>query len=37
VANAIRGAKYVLADTGHFMNLETPQLFTETVVSFLKG
>src|SRR5688572_5710174 len=37
VAKAIAGAKYVLADTGHFMNLETPGLFAETVVSFLKG
>jgi 3-oxoadipate enol-lactonase len=37
VAKAIRGAKYVLADTGHFMNLQTPQLFAETLVSFLKG
>ena len=37
VAKTIPGAKYLLADTGHFMNLETPQLFTDTVVSFLKG
>jgi len=37
VANAIKGAKYVLADTGHFMNLETPQLFVDTVVPFFKG
>lgn len=37
VANAIRGAKYVLAETGHFMNLETPQLFADTVVPFFKG
>jgi 3-oxoadipate enol-lactonase len=37
VANAIRGAKYVLADTGHFMNVETPQLFAETIVPFFKG
>ena len=37
VAEAIRGAKYVLADTGHFMNLETPQLFVDTVVPFFKG
>ncbi len=36
VANAIRGAKYVLADTGHFMNVETPQLFAETVVPFFR-
>ena len=37
VANAIRGAKYVLADTGHFMNLGTPQLFADTVRPFFKG
>jgi 3-oxoadipate enol-lactonase len=37
VANAIAGAKYVLADTGHFMNLATPQLFVDTVVPFFKG
>ena len=37
VADAIRGAKYILADTGHFMNLQTPQLFVDTVVTFFKG
>src|SRR5262249_30696744 len=37
VAKTIKGAKYVLADTGHFMNLETPQLFLDTVVPFFKG
>ena len=37
VANAISGAKYVLADTGHFMNLQTPQLFADTVVPFFKS
>jgi len=37
VANAISGAKYVLADTGHFMNLQTPQLFADTVVPFFRG
>jgi 3-oxoadipate enol-lactonase len=36
VAEAIRGAKYVEADTGHFMNLQTPQLFVDTIVPFLK-
>ena len=36
VAKAIPGAKYLLADTGHFMNLQTPSLFVETVLSFLK-
>ena len=37
VADAISGAKYVLADTGHFMNLQTPQLFVDTVVPFFKS
>lgn len=37
VAKTIPGAKYLLADTGHFMNLETPQLFVETVLGFLKA
>jgi 3-oxoadipate enol-lactonase len=36
VAGAISGAKYLLADTGHFMNLQTPQLFADTVVTFLR-
>ena len=36
VAHAISGARYVLADTGHFMNVETPQLFVDTVLSFFK-
>jgi len=37
VADAIRGAKYVVADTGHFMNLQTPQLYAETIGGFFKG
>jgi len=37
VAGAIPGAKYVLADTGHFMNLQTPQLFAETVTGFFRS
>jgi 3-oxoadipate enol-lactonase len=37
VAEAIANAKYMLADTGHFMNLQTPQLFADTLVSFFKG
>ncbi len=37
VANAITGATYLLADTGHFMNVETPQLFADTVLHFFKG
>jgi 3-oxoadipate enol-lactonase len=34
VAKAIRGAKYLLADTGHFMNLQTPELFADTLRAF---
>ena len=34
VANAIKGAKYVVADTGHFMHLQTPQLFVDTILPF---
>lgn len=37
VAAAIAGARYVLADTGHFMNVETPQLFAETVLPFFSA
>jgi len=37
VANAIANSRYVLADTGHFMNVETPQLFVDTVLPFLKS
>ena len=37
VADAISGAKYVLADTGHFMNVQTPQLFADTLLAFFKG
>ena len=37
VAGTIPGAKYVLADTGHFMNLQTPQLFADTLVPFFRG
>ncbi len=37
VANATAGSKYLLADTGHFMNVETPQLFADTMLAFFKG
>ncbi len=37
VAAATAGATYLLADTGHFMNVETPQLFADTVLGFLKA
>ena len=37
VAGQIPGAKYVEARTGHFMVVETPDLFAEMAVPFLKG
>jgi 3-oxoadipate enol-lactonase len=37
VAKALAGAKYIEAETGHFMHLETPQLFVDTVLPFFKG
>ncbi len=36
VAGTIRGAHYTLADTGHFMNLQTPQLFADTLLAFFE-
>ena len=36
VANTIPGARYVLADTGHFMNVQTPELFAETLLGFFR-
>lgn len=37
VASSIKGAQYLLADTGHFMHLQTPALFADTVRSFFEG
>jgi hypothetical protein len=37
VAGQIPGAKYVEAWTGHFMVVESPDLFAEMAVPFLKG
>jgi 3-oxoadipate enol-lactonase len=37
VAATIRGARYVEVSSGHFMAVETPDLFTELAVPFLKG
>ena len=37
VAGSIKGAQYVAADTGHFMHLQTPQLFVQTVLPFFKN
>ena len=37
VAKALPGSQYLEAETGHFMHLETPQLFVDTVVPFFKG
>ncbi len=35
VAAAIRDARYVEADTGHFMNVQTPELFAEVLGEFV--
>jgi 3-oxoadipate enol-lactonase len=37
VAAQIPGAKYVEAESGHFMAVETPELFGELAVPFLQG
>ncbi len=37
IAGAIRGARYAEIDSGHFAAVETPGLFLETVVPFLRG
>jgi 3-oxoadipate enol-lactonase len=37
VANALPNGKYLLADTGHFMNVQTPQLLAQTLLQFFKG
>ncbi len=37
VAAALPNGKYLLADTGHFMNVQTPQLFAQTLLQFFKG
>ena len=37
VAKALKNSTYVLADTGHFMALQTPQLFVDTLLPFFKG
>ena len=37
VAKAIPGSAYVDADTGHFMALQTPRLFIDTVLPFFKA
>ena len=34
VAREIGGARYSLADTGHFMNVQTPELFAQTLREF---
>jgi 3-oxoadipate enol-lactonase len=37
VAAQIPGARYVEASSGHFMAIETPDLFTELAIAFLGG
>ncbi len=37
VAEAIPGARFVVADTGHFMPVETPELFAQHAIPFFRG
>jgi len=37
LSKMIPGARYVEANSGHFMHVQTPELFTETVLPFLRG
>jgi len=37
IAKSIRGAIYEEADSGHFMNVQTPELFAATAIRFFKG
>ena len=37
LAKMIAGASYIEADSGHFMHVQSPELFAELVVPFLKG
>lgn len=37
VAQALSNATYQLADTGHFMNVETPRLFSEMLLGFFRN
>lgn len=37
VARALPGSAYTEADTGHFMNVKTPELFAQTLGKFFQG
>ena len=37
MSKLIPGARFVEAESGHFMHAQTPELFTSMVVPFLKG
>ena len=37
IARAIPGARYIETDSGHFMAVQTPELWLETVLPFLTG
>ena len=37
VADSIPGSEYVEAETGHFMAVQTPELFLELALPFLRG
>jgi pimeloyl-ACP methyl ester carboxylesterase len=36
VADKIRGARYVEVDSGHFMNVQAPDLYVQHIVPFLR-
>ncbi len=37
LSKLIPGARYVEADSGHFMHAQSPELFVQTVIPFLRG
>jgi 3-oxoadipate enol-lactonase len=37
LAQTIAGARYVEADSGHFMHVQSPELFTDLAIPFLTG
>lgn len=37
LSQKIPGARYVEADSGHFMHVQSPEMFTQMVIPFLRG
>jgi 3-oxoadipate enol-lactonase len=37
LAKLIPGARYMEAESGHFMHVQSPELFTGLIVPFLRG